>query len=462
MKVSNKKNILLLVILFNLIIFFIFPKVTNAVTSNKNGTEVTMSVAETCTFKLKSKKKVKWSSSNKKVVTITKKGKVTAKKKGIATVTGKVGKKKYKCNINVEAPSLNLKNVLVYTGKKFNLKLNGTTQSVKWSSSNSVRASVSKTGEVTAKKTGNVTITAKVGKKKYKCKVQIKLDLEESDIWIKKTNVSYVPVKTFGTKGYKYLQGFCSDSTYYYTAVVTPKNPPKKGDPYKGQKTILTKIRKSDGKVVKKVAYGEIGHSNCLTYNPNTNKILISETGEYHPYVFVVNPETLKIEESHILYKSSTVKDSTTMITNGNLAYDKEGDFYIRYTANYMYIFDSAFNYLKRIPFDVSPKADVNCTTQCGTCDSNYLYIIYNDFSKGTYINYILKYNYQGHLLDKMAFAAKLGNEKMTVEFEGISEYNGEYYISANTRNSKGVMCGTIYRIGLASAPVVRTVGYAN
>ena len=173
-------------------------------------------------------------------------------------------------------------------------------------------------------------------------------------------------------------------------------------------------------------------------------------------YVFTINPETLKIEEGHILYKSTTVKDSSTMITNGNLAYDKEGDFYIRYTANYMYIFDNAFNYLKRIPFDISPKADPNCTTQCGTCDSNFLYIIYNDFSKGTYINYILKYNYRGHLVDKMAFATKLGDEVMTVEFEGICEYNGEYFVSANTRNKKGNMCGTIYRIGLEATPVLK------
>ena len=47
-------------------------------------------------------KKVKWSSSNKKVATVSKKGMVTAKKPGKVTITAKVGKKKLKCRITVK------------------------------------------------------------------------------------------------------------------------------------------------------------------------------------------------------------------------------------------------------------------------------------------------------------------------------------------------------------------------
>ena len=46
--------------------------------------------------KHKKSKKVKWKSSNKKVATVSKKGVVTAKKSGTATITAKIGKKKYK------------------------------------------------------------------------------------------------------------------------------------------------------------------------------------------------------------------------------------------------------------------------------------------------------------------------------------------------------------------------------
>lgn len=48
------------------------------------------------------KGKVKWSSSNKKVATVDAKGKVTAKKKGTAKISAKVGGKTYKCKITVK------------------------------------------------------------------------------------------------------------------------------------------------------------------------------------------------------------------------------------------------------------------------------------------------------------------------------------------------------------------------
>jgi hypothetical protein len=46
-------------------------------------------------------KKVKWSSSNKKVAKVSSKGKVTAVKAGKATITAKVAGKSYKCKVTV-------------------------------------------------------------------------------------------------------------------------------------------------------------------------------------------------------------------------------------------------------------------------------------------------------------------------------------------------------------------------
>lgn len=67
-----------------------------------NLTKATLSVGGTVNLQLlNNKKKVKWSSSNKKVATVTKKGKVKAKKKGTAKIVAKVGKKKYICKITV-------------------------------------------------------------------------------------------------------------------------------------------------------------------------------------------------------------------------------------------------------------------------------------------------------------------------------------------------------------------------
>ena len=72
------------------------------------------------------------------------------------------------------APKINKKSVTLYVGQKTTLKISGTKAKVKWSSSNKARATVSSKGKVTAKKKGKVTITAKIGKKKYTCRVTIK------------------------------------------------------------------------------------------------------------------------------------------------------------------------------------------------------------------------------------------------------------------------------------------------
>lgn len=68
-----------------------------------NKTKATIYVGKTVTLKLgNNKRKVKWSTSNKKVATVSKKGKVTGKKAGKTIITAKVGKKKYKCKITVK------------------------------------------------------------------------------------------------------------------------------------------------------------------------------------------------------------------------------------------------------------------------------------------------------------------------------------------------------------------------
>ena len=69
-----------------------------------NKKSLTLTVGKTATLKVKgTKKKVVWSSSNRKIATVTKKGKVKARKKGTATIYAKVGKKKLKCKVKVKA-----------------------------------------------------------------------------------------------------------------------------------------------------------------------------------------------------------------------------------------------------------------------------------------------------------------------------------------------------------------------
>jgi hypothetical protein len=71
------------------------------------------------------------------------------------------------------AIKINRKKATVIEGDYLYLKITGTNKKVTWTSSNEYKASVSKKGKVTTKDTGNVNITAKVGTKKYTCKVII-------------------------------------------------------------------------------------------------------------------------------------------------------------------------------------------------------------------------------------------------------------------------------------------------
>lgn len=67
-----------------------------------NKKKVTLVVGKTVKLKLKHAKKVKWSSSNKKVATVSKTGKVKGKKKGKANIIAKSGGKKYVCKVTVK------------------------------------------------------------------------------------------------------------------------------------------------------------------------------------------------------------------------------------------------------------------------------------------------------------------------------------------------------------------------
>ena len=113
-----------------------------------------------------------FSSSNKKVVSVSSKGVIKGLKKGTATITAKNGNTVSKCKVTVKALNLNYKKATVTAGFQLQLKLAGATK-VKWSSSDNSVATVSQKGVVKANHPGNVTITAKNKGKKYTCKVTV-------------------------------------------------------------------------------------------------------------------------------------------------------------------------------------------------------------------------------------------------------------------------------------------------
>lgn len=75
------------------------------------------------------------------------------------------------------AAAINKTKATIYNGKTLQLKVKGTTRTVRWSSSDNKVAKVNQKGLVTALKVGKATITAKVGSRKLTCKVTVKSPL---------------------------------------------------------------------------------------------------------------------------------------------------------------------------------------------------------------------------------------------------------------------------------------------
>lgn len=120
-----RKTIVSLVLVLAMVIASIVcvaPKTVEAASAKRkiNKTAVSVDIGKTYTLKILKWRKmefyddmiwatdndvsVKWSTSNKKIATVSSKGKVTGKKAGTCTVTAKVGSKSYKCKVTVKRP----------------------------------------------------------------------------------------------------------------------------------------------------------------------------------------------------------------------------------------------------------------------------------------------------------------------------------------------------------------------
>ena len=127
---------------------------------------------------------LKWSSSNTKIAKVSSAGVVTAVEKGTATITVKTTSgKTATCKVTVKIPStkvaLSKTSISIYKGKTYTLKgtltPGNSTDTLKWSSSNTKAASVSGSGVVKGISAGTATITVKTSSGKTAvCKVTVK------------------------------------------------------------------------------------------------------------------------------------------------------------------------------------------------------------------------------------------------------------------------------------------------
>lgn len=207
---SIKKS-LLYIFLLMVMLLAIPTQASAAVKISKKS--VTLIKGQTTTLKVTgTKNKVTWSSSKKSVATVTTKGKITAKKKGTATITAKIGNKKYTCKVKVETPKLSKSSLILTKGKTATLKVSGTSQKITWKSSNKKIATVTSKGVVKGVNAGDCKITATVCGKKYTCTVTVKkqvIPVEDFSI-----NQYYITIKEGETQ---------QISPYFYPENATDK-----------------------------------------------------------------------------------------------------------------------------------------------------------------------------------------------------------------------------------------------
>ncbi len=128
-----------------------------------------------------------WRSSNKKIATVAKNGKITAKKTGTVKISAYTAKEAsasctfqiVKSKVKTSKITADVKKLTLKKGKKYQLKISRTpitaTEKITYSSSNKKVAAVNKARKITAKKKGKATITAKTSNgKKAKISVIVK------------------------------------------------------------------------------------------------------------------------------------------------------------------------------------------------------------------------------------------------------------------------------------------------
>ncbi|MCI5806980.1 MAG: Ig-like domain-containing protein, partial [Clostridium sp.] len=150
--------------------------------NNKKSTTITLKAGKSEQLTIpKTKKKVRWTSSNKKIVKVNKKGKITALRKGSATITAKTGKKRYVCKVKVTKKNEKnvqfVKSTVLKTGESVTLKIPGDQKGSGWSIADKKIAKVmSYTGSsvtIYGLSSGTTTLRVKIGSTIRECVVTV-------------------------------------------------------------------------------------------------------------------------------------------------------------------------------------------------------------------------------------------------------------------------------------------------
>lgn len=179
---KKRKGIVLLLLAFLLSVILGIPHTEPvlAATPRLNKTSTTLAKGKQLQLKVTgTSQKIKWSTSNKKIATVSAKGVVKGKAQGATKITAKVGKKKLTCKVTVDTPKLEGGiRATVGVGKSVALKLSGTKGKAEWFTSDNNIATVSQSGVVRGIKQGNCRIYVHVSGTSLVCMITVTANTE--------------------------------------------------------------------------------------------------------------------------------------------------------------------------------------------------------------------------------------------------------------------------------------------
>lgn len=220
---------------------------------------------------------IKYSTSNKKIVTV-KKGKIVASKKGTATISVRYKNKtcRFKITVknstlNISKKSLSLQKGKTYTFKAYANKTQLKATSVKWTTSNKKIVSVNKNGTIKTLKNGKAVITAKTSFGTAKCTVTVSSKPAHQHTWVDHTatktvteyihhDAVYQDVTTPAVTGMRVKCQGCGkyfssldELNVHATLVAIGKEPGNKGDcgSYTSAEEVVITPAKTEHKLVK-------------------------------------------------------------------------------------------------------------------------------------------------------------------------------------------------------------------
>ena len=283
---------------------FVFKVTVKDVALNKK--KATINKGKTLALKLYGDAIKSVKSSNTKVATISKKGVVTGKSGGTATMTITSKKnKRFTCKVTVKVPATKIvfaKTKLTLTVGNKGVKnvatvkpTNATNKKVTYKSSNPKVAKVSAKGVVTpvAKGAATITATAKDGsKKKATCKVTVKARVVPTGVAFAKGNITLdefdKPVKNEATvtpstatnKGVSYSSSNTAVATVSKDGTITPQAP--------GTATITAKTAEGNKRATCKVT---VTTRNPVATNTLELRELLLSNVEYESITFDTSDE---------------------------------------------------------------------------------------------------------------------------------------------------------------------------